>query len=235
MKLFFKRNETTPSLFLPEACLFDLDGLLLDTEPLHAQAWSQTASLLGQKLNENQLIALKGRRRIECAKQLDTWLEAPVGTEKILSLQQPISKRLLSNSKAMPGAKSLVECCLKNNIPIALVTSSSSESIAFKSAPHPWLKQIKTRVLGDDKDLDLGKPAPDPFLLAAKKLDVRPDYCWAFEDSPAGTKAALKAGCQVWVLDPLYSKKIKSQINPIHIKHLNTVIEILLKLSQRTK
>ena len=208
---------------------------MLDTEPLHAQAWSQTVSLLGQKLSENQLIALKGRRRIECAEQIDTWLEAPVGTEKILSLQQPISKRLLSNSKAMPGAKALVECCLKNNIPMALVTSSSSESIAFKSAPHPWLKLIKTRVLGDDKNLGLGKPAPDPFLLAAKKLDVSPNSCWAFEDSLAGTQAALKAGCQVWVLDPFSSKKVVSQINPIHIKHLNIVIEMLLKVLEDPK
>jgi beta-phosphoglucomutase-like phosphatase (HAD superfamily) len=74
--------------------------------------------------------------------------------------------------------------------------------VALKSAPHPWLEAIGTRVLGDDPELEAGKPAPDPFLLAARRLGVPPAQCWAFEDSPAGAAAAAGAGCRVYVLLP---------------------------------
>ena len=83
---------------------------------------------------------------------------------------------------------------------MALVTSSTSEAVAFKCAPHPWLKVIELRVMGDDPELAFGKPAPDPFLLAARRLRVSPGDCWAFEDSPAGAQSASLAGCQVLVL-----------------------------------
>jgi beta-phosphoglucomutase-like phosphatase (HAD superfamily) len=83
---------------------------------------------------------------------------------------------------------------------MALVTSSTSEAVAFKCAPHPWLNVIDLRVMGDDPELALGKPAPDPFLLAARRLKVSPADCWAFEDSQAGALSASLAGCQVLVL-----------------------------------
>ena len=83
-----------------------------------------------------------------------------------------------------------------------LATSSSKDAVALKAAPHPWLKRISTRVHGDDPELTAGKPEPDVFLLAAARLAVEPQDCWAFEDSPAGAQAALAAGCQVYVVPP---------------------------------
>ncbi|MFO7629925.1 MAG: HAD-IA family hydrolase, partial [Prochlorococcaceae cyanobacterium] len=74
--------------------------------------------------------------------------------------------------------------------------------VALKAAPHPWLALIETRVHGDDPELGAGKPAPDVFLLAARRLGVAPQDCWAFEDSPAGAEAAAAAGCRVHVLLP---------------------------------
>jgi HAD superfamily hydrolase (TIGR01509 family) len=85
---------------------------------------------------------------------------------------------------------------------MALATSSSKEAVALKAAPHPWLQSISTRVHGDDPELGAGKPDPDVFLLAAARLAVDPQDCWAFEDSPAGAQAALAAGCQVYVVPP---------------------------------
>ncbi|MEY3758336.1 MAG: hypothetical protein RLZZ263_1490, partial [Cyanobacteriota bacterium] len=86
--------------------------------------------------------------------------------------------------------------------PMALATSSSKEAVALKAGPHPWLAAINVRVHGDDPELKAGKPAPDVFLLAAQRLGVDPQRCWAFEDSPAGAQAALGAGCEVWVVPP---------------------------------
>ncbi len=219
-------------MFKPKACLFDLDGLLLNTEPLHGEAWSKTAEKLGKKLTNNQLNLLKGRRRIECAKQIDQWLEDSVSEETVLKIHKPIIESIIGQSQAMPGAEELVRWCKNNALPMALVSSSTSESVLLKTANHPWLNLINTRVLGDEESLKAGKPSPFPFLLAAKKLNVDPKKCWVLEDSIAGKESALAAGCQVFVLkpdsatiDPLDSSDLIS--NPININQLEIVLRTL--------
>lgn len=100
----------------------------------------------------------------------------------------------------MEGAEALVASCQALGVPMAMVTSSTREAVALKEAPHPWLAAIRVRIHGDDPALAAGKPAPDPYLLAAERLGVEAARCWAFEDSLAGTQSALAAGCLVHVL-----------------------------------
>jgi HAD superfamily hydrolase (TIGR01509 family) len=192
---------------IPSACLFDLDGLLLDTEPLHARAWHEAASHFGCPLTPQQLMALRGRRRLDCAHQVQGWIAARQGEapsqDALLAVRQPIAEALLVQAAPMAGARQLVDHCARNGIPMALATSSAREAVALKAAPHPWLSQIEVRVHGDDPELRAGKPAPDVFLLAAARLGGTADArCWAFEDSPAGAEAALRAGCRVLVVPP---------------------------------
>ena len=186
----------------PAACLFDLDGLLLNTEPLHGQAWGAAAAHFGTSLRPDQLLQLRGRRRLDCADQVVAWIDATIQRDELLAVQQPIARRLLPTAVANPGAEALVTWCADHTIPMALVTSSARDSVVYKTAAHPWIETITTRVLGDDPDLKAGKPAPDPFQLAAQRLGVRAEECWAFEDSTAGSLAALAAGCRLWILAP---------------------------------
>ena len=186
----------------PAACLFDLDGLLLDTEPLHGRGWSEAANHFGAELSQAQLMQLKGRRRQDCAALVDQWLPHSVGVDAVLSIQQPIVRALLPLAEAMPWAPQLVEHCACVGLPMALVTSSSREAVQRKTGPHPWLNHIEERVYGDDPQLSAGKPDPAPFLLAAERLRVTATQCWAMEDSEAGTASALAAGCLVWKLCP---------------------------------
>jgi pseudouridine-5'-monophosphatase len=190
----------------PAACLFDLDGLLLDTEPLHSEAWLQAAQHFGLNLELSQVLELRGRRRLDCAEQVCHWL-AEAGlvvptAEALLAVRQPIAEALLPSARPMPGAPALVENCAQRGIPMAMVTSSSRSAVALKEAPHPWLAAISLRIHGDDPELAAGKPAPDPYLLAARRLSVDPSHCWAFEDSLAGALSAGAAGCLVQVLLP---------------------------------
>jgi len=191
---------------LPAACLFDLDGLLLDTEPLHSQAWLEATAGFGLTLAADQLLALRGRRRLDCAEQVRSWIAqadlVPPSREALLAVRQPIAELLMRQVPAMPGAQMLVERCIAQAIPAALVSSSSAAAVAHKSGPHGWIALLETRVLGDDPDLGAGKPAPDPYLLAARRLEVDPAACWAFEDSLAGARSAKAAGCLVHVLLP---------------------------------
>ena len=216
------------ALQTPAACLFDLDGLLLDTEPLHGRAWAEAAEHFGAQLSPSQLLELRGRRRQDCASEVDSWLPSAVGNEALLAIQQPIARKLLPKARAMPGAESLIQTCIQQGIPMALVTSSSRDAVAFKSAPHPWLEFIQERVYGDDPELNRGKPDPQPFVLAARRLGTNADQCWALEDSKAGTTAALAAGCRVWVLDQTLDQTILDG-NPCRISTLSEVQKALIR------
>jgi HAD superfamily hydrolase (TIGR01509 family) len=190
----------------PAACLFDLDGLLLDTEPLHARAWQEAASHFGRPLAQAELLSLRGRRRQDCVRQVLGWIgetsTSPPTAPELLAVRQPLAEALLVLALPMPGAVELVSRCTQRGIPMALATSSSRDAVALKTAPHPWLAPITVRVFGDDPSLGAGKPAPDVYLLAAERLGVNAENCWAFEDSPAGSLAATAAGARVFVLAP---------------------------------
>jgi pseudouridine-5'-monophosphatase len=221
----------------PAACLFDLDGLLLDTEPCHARAWREAALQFGLRLEDAQLLSLRGRRRHDCVAQVQAWLEqsgrVPPSAADLLAVQQPIARRLLPDAPAMLGAPQLIERCDALRLPMALVTSSSSEAVAFKAAGHPWLERIELRIHGDDPALAAGKPAPDPFLLAAERLGVPASACWAFEDSPAGARAAGLAGCQVHVLlPPEIKEEERRRLYDPHWRFLNSLEDLLLELPE---
>jgi len=93
---------------------------------------------------------------------------------------------------------------------------------------------FSTEVLGDDKLLAKGKPAPDPYLLAAEKLNISPQECWAVEDSISGVSSALKAGCYVLFLkdknDELSEKNLFGK--DTNLKTINNLKEIEQMLSE---
>jgi beta-phosphoglucomutase-like phosphatase (HAD superfamily) len=106
----------------PAACLFDLDGLLLDTEPLHSRAWQAAAEHFGCNLLPEQFLQLRVRRRGDCAQQVIEWIRdqgLPQPThEALLAVRQPIAEALLIHAKPTPGAQAL--------------------SPAVKPWPSPW-------------------------------------------------------------------------------------------------
>ena len=218
----------------PEAFLFDLDGVLIDSEPLHGQAWKKTAALFDLNLTYSQLKLLRGKRRIDCANELVKLIPKAVEAKHLLNIHKPISRQLILKAKVMEGGENLVKRCHKDNIPMALVTSSSFESFQIKTAPHKWINLFSVIVLGDDKLLFNGKPAPDPYLLAAKKLNLAPRDCWAVEDSIAGVSSALEAGCFVFFLKEKLDQIPKEQFNVKNnnLKQINHLYEIEQILSK---
>ena len=123
----------------PAACLFDLDGLLLDTEPLHARAWREAAAHFGRQLSAAELMQLRGRRRLDCAQQVRRWIAGasepagalascdPPSIEALLAVRQPIAEALLVHAQPMAGAPELVRRCAELANPMALATSKCSQ------------------------------------------------------------------------------------------------------------
>ena len=219
----------------PAACLFDLDGLLLDTEPLQARAWFEAAVHFGCELSAEQLLSLRGQRRLDCAVLVCGWIAATgansPGCDALLAVRQPLADALVPTAAAMDGAAELVQACWDRQIPMALVTSSTQEAVRRKAVPHQWLELIQERVYGDDPELAAGKPAPDPFLLAAERLNTKPCDCWAFEDSAAGIQAAVAAGCHVYALLPINEGKSSEAENPQPIPEGVTWVKSLRDVS----
>ena len=220
----------------PEAILFDLDGVLLDTEPLLANAWSETAKEFNQYLSKDKLLKLKGRRRIDCAKKVHEWISIEKSIEELLVIQKSKVDQQLTKAKPLKGATDLINFCIKIKLPIALVTSSSTESFKIKSSVNPWLNLFPTKILGDDKFISAGKPSPDPYLRALKLLDVNPNKTWVIEDSYAGSVSGLKAECNLFFFskDIQILSKLINEFTPEKIQKINELSEVIyyLKLSK---
>ena len=216
----------------PEAILFDLDGVLLDTEPLLANAWSETAKEYNHNLSKDKLKELKGRRRIDCAKKVIKWINKDTSMEELLIIQKEKVNQRLKKAKPVKGAIDLINFCIKTRLPIALVTSSSSESFEIKSSVNTWLNLFQTKILGDDKSISAGKPAPDPYLKALKLLNVDSNKTWVIEDSYAGSLSALKAECNLLFFSKnieTYNKLI-NKFNQEKIRRINELSEIIYYL-----
>ena len=216
----------------PEAILFDLDGVLLDTEPLLANAWSETAKEYNHYLSNDKLLELKGRRRIDCAKKVNEWINKENSIEELLVIQKLKVDQQLKKAKPFKGAMDLIKFCINAKLPIALVTSSSNDSFKIKSSVNPWLNLFETKILGDDQFISAGKPSPDPYLRALKILDVDPNKTWVIEDSYAGSVSGLKAECNLLFFskDIEILNKLINEFTQEKIQKINELSEIIYYL-----
>lgn len=117
---------------------------------------------------------------------------------------------MYASTETLPGTLELIRHLAKYDIPQAIASSSSQHHFQLKTASHQqWLGIFETITLGDDPEIEQGKPAPDIFLLAAKRLNAPPENCLVFEDSVAGIKAAIAAGMSVVAIpDPVFDRQL---------------------------
>ncbi|MEL6930895.1 MAG: HAD-IA family hydrolase [Cyanobacteria bacterium J06600_6] len=181
--------------------IYDMDGLLLDTESLHEKVNSEVAQRYGKTFTKEAKMAISGRPTLDSARILVDFLQLPMTAEEYLTERNKLLYPLYGTAKVLPGTIELIKHLAEHNIPQAIASSSSRRHFEMKTANHQaWLKLFSSTTLGDDPEIKQGKPAPDIFLLAAKKLSADPQKCLVFEDSIAGMKAAIAAGMSVVVI-----------------------------------
>ncbi|MGK7921849.1 MAG: HAD-IA family hydrolase [Trichodesmium sp.] len=203
--------------------IYDLDGLLLDTESIHAQVNQEVTSRYGKIFDKHIKCKITGRKSIDSARAVVELLELPVTPENYLQQRNNLTYQRFPQAKPMPGAISLTQHLYQHKIPQAVATSSSREPFNLKTKNHQeWFQLFNCIVVGDDPNLKRGKPEPDIFLIAAKRLETSPENCLVFEDSLAGMEAALRAGMSVIVVpDPDMDKNLFHSANQI----LNSLTE----------
>lgn len=175
-----------------KAVLLDLDGLLVDSEPLHWKAWQKVAEELGATLSEEEISRFTGVGNIVVANFLKEKIETPLNAEDLIKKKVAKYMALLKNIKLMSGIRELLAKIKKNHLRMAVV-SGAPRSEAIPSLQYPGIFSYFDVIIAEE-DVKNPKPAPDAYLLAAKKLNVLPKECIALEDSETGVASARAAG-----------------------------------------
>jgi beta-phosphoglucomutase len=190
----------TPLRFSPRAVIFDIDGTIVDNMHLHAEAFAVFAERHGlPPLTKEDRARLDGRRNSEIFPILfkrdvsrDEWQAYEHEKE---GLYRELSRGRLA---PMKGLGTLIARLKAEGIPVALATSAPKPNVLHTLAELGLAQEFPIIVRGDE--VAHGKPAPDVFLEAARRIGVDPADCLVFEDAPMGIEAAQAAGMRVVAL-----------------------------------
>jgi pseudouridine-5'-monophosphatase len=197
--------------------IFDLDGVLLDTEPLYTDATAQVAARFGKVYDWSVKRDCIGRGTLEAARIIIDALALPLSPEALVHERDRVLIELVARAPAIAGAEAFTRALAERGVPLAIATSTEAPLFAIKAAGHrDWLGIFHAAVCGDDPRVARSKPAPDIFLAAAQDLGATPDHCLVFEDSPFGVEAARAAGMQVIALpDPAMDRGRYAQADAV--------------------
>ena len=174
------------------AVIFDMDGTLFDTEALFQKEWNAIAKERGLVLPDSFKYEICGTSGEAMNRVIETYYGVSDGNEIQWECKRRVAAALAKHVPLKPGCKEILEYFYQKHIPMAIGSSSRKELIESNLKISGCQKYFQTIASGDE--IEHGKPAPDIFLLAAKRLGVVPQGCYVFEDSPNGIRAAYAAG-----------------------------------------
>jgi HAD superfamily hydrolase (TIGR01509 family) len=173
------------------AYLFDCDGTIADSMPLHYLAWRQALGEWNCDFEERLFYEWGGRPTNEIVATLNAQHGLKMPVEVVADRKESLYYDLLPQLKVVPEVLEHIEA-QRGRIPFAVVSGSTRESVTASLRSLHLLDRFDTLVCaGDYKS---GKPHPEAFLLAAQRLGVRPERCLVFEDTEMGIQAARAAG-----------------------------------------
>ena len=176
-----------------QTIVFDMDGLLVDSEPLARRSWQQVLQPYGLVLDEETYGSMIGLRLEESSRVLQSRLGVPAPAEELARQKEAFLAQLGTDGiPPMPGLDRLMDALRERRLPWAVATSNR----------RPFAMQVLRQLglwsacqsLTTGEEVQNGKPAPDIYLLAAQRMGVAPERCLALEDSVPGAKAAKAAG-----------------------------------------
>jgi beta-phosphoglucomutase len=179
-----------------EACIFDLDGVIVDTAVYHYKAWKRLANQLGFDFTEEQNEHLKGVSRIRSLELILGWggvTKTDAEKEELATRKNTWYVEMINQMKPdeiLPGAKEFLEACKNAGIKTALGSASKNSMTILEKVNIVGLFDVVV----DGNKVTKAKPDPEVFLTGARELGVEPGHCVVFEDAIAGVEAALRGG-----------------------------------------
>jgi beta-phosphoglucomutase family hydrolase len=178
---------------MSKAVIWDMDGVIADTAPYHFKAWQEVFQKRGVNFTEEDFRHYFGQRndtiiRNVLGKGLSPSEVDAIAGEKEENYRQRVSQHI----KPLPGAIELLKSLREYGFKVALASSAPIENIQLVTQGLGINNHFQAIVSG--RDVTEGKPSPQGFLLAAKKLGVAPENCIIIEDAVAGVTASKRAG-----------------------------------------
>ena len=175
--------------------LFDMDGVVIDSERLFTRFWIESAADLGFPMTREQALQLRSLRREQGIEKMEAFFGPAANFDEIrahrIELMEAHIARYGVDEK--PGIRELLALLKEKGIPCA-ITSSSALAVVRERLGRLGILDGFT-ALCSGKDVPNGKPFPDIYLAGAAAIGVAPERCLAIEDSPTGLEAAWRAGC----------------------------------------
>ncbi|MCM3749212.1 HAD family phosphatase [Paenibacillus pasadenensis] len=177
-----------------QAFLFDMDGVIIDSEPLHFATDIQTVAELGAVIDQEGLEPFVGMTNPEMWKSLRAQFGFTPSIAEIIEIQTKQKLAALHSSQLEPieGIRDLIDSLRMLGIPAGVASSSPRSFIEAVLGKFGLIDSFSCIVSGEE--VPRGKPAPDVYLEAARQLGISPEYCVVLEDSRNGLRAAKAAG-----------------------------------------
>jgi HAD superfamily hydrolase (TIGR01509 family) len=181
--------QLPPATF--RAYLFDCDGTIVDSMPLHYIAWTRALGVWGATFDEDLFYQWGGKPPREIIADLNEMQGLQMPVETVAERKENLYYELLPQLEAVPEVLEHIEA-QQGRIPFAVVSGSNRDSIVKSLTAVGLLDRFE--VLVGHEDYTRSKPAPDAFLIAAERLGVAPEECLVFEDTAMGIAGATAAG-----------------------------------------
>lgn len=177
------------------AILFDMDGLVLDTEKLYTRFWQEAARACGYPMTKEQALGMRSLNRGAGLAKMQSYFGPEVDYDFIRRKRIEMMDSFVEKEGVTlkPGIHELLAYLKERGIKTAIATSSPTERTVLYLTSVGLQNSFDELVSG--YMVEKGKPEPDIYLYAAEKLGVAPEHCMVLEDSPAGILAAHRAGC----------------------------------------
>ncbi len=175
--------------------LFDMDGIVLDTEKLYTRFWQEAAQSLGYPMTYEMGLGMRSLSKEAGEKQLKAYLGESVDYQEVRNKRIEMMTSYIEEHgvEIKPGIHELLVFLKERGVKTAIATSSPLDRA------EKYLSQVglvdKFDEIVSGHMVEHGKPAPDVYLYAANKLGLLPEECLVLEDSPTGLLAANRAGC----------------------------------------
>ncbi|XP_030837935.1 pseudouridine-5'-phosphatase [Strongylocentrotus purpuratus] len=199
----FKMSTPEPKAQITHV-IFDMDGLLIDTERLYTIVYDKVCGKYGKTFTWEIKQKLMGRKTMESAQMIIDILKLPVNAEQWVREISDEMTTIMPDAKLLPGADRFVRHLHKHSIPIAVATGSSTPAYDLKTTHHKDFFNLFHHIVcsGDDLAVHHGKPAPDIFQVASNRFKENPPASprnvLVFEDAPNGVLSGKAA--DMWVV-----------------------------------
>lgn len=208
-----------------KAAIFDLDGLLIDSEPL----WEKIAEIFLKKRNLVDTLPISETRGRGVREIIALWKEKIGLVGENNKLMQEYRNFFYSQAKneleLMPGAETLLVHLHKLGIPLAVASAGHQRDKIIEMLDDIGLSNYFDIIVSSD-DVKIGKPAPDTYLETARQLNIAPQHCLAFEDSINGVKSGVSAGMEVYGINS--DAKFRDQLKKAGASEVYASLEEIL-------